>query len=156
MTANRTLPQQEFEQTQGNRAAHQVVARSPHAVIRPPLQFVDAVLLAQRRKPRPVRKPVGAATFLRTLVTIAAATDAINVLPQNFGFRNSLIIRNSSGSAGNMLVGFGYAPTGDVDCDIELVPGAYVIQDTRVAQDDIWLFSPTGCYGSVTYSLYTA
>lgn len=149
---NRMLPQREVEQDRGDPAAHQVRGRSPFNVLQPPAQFADAVAVFSKRR-RAVAKPLNAAVYLRSFLNVAAGARAVNALPQNQGFRNALIIRNASTSAGALLVGFGYAPTGVLDCDIELAPGSYVFQDYVVSQDDIWLFSIVGASVSVSYSV---
>jgi len=149
---NRLLPQREVEQDRGDPAAHQARGRSPVNVLRPPEQFADAFAVFAKRR-RAVAKPANAATFLRVFANVAAGARAVNVLPQNQGFRNALIIRNASTSAGPLLIGLGYAPTGVLDCDVELAPGAYLFQDYTPSQDDIWLYSNTGAAASVTYSV---
>jgi len=149
---NRLLPQREVEQDRGDPAAHQARGRSPVNVLRPPEQFANAAAVFAARR-RAVVKPANAATFLRVFANVAAGVRAINVLPQNLGFRNALIIRNASTSAGALLVGLGYAPTGVLDCDVELAPGAYLFQDYAPSQDDIWLFSTAGASASIAYSV---
>lgn len=149
---NRSIPSQETEEVRGDRAPRGARFLSPANVIAPPRIYENRIALLKSAKRRLV-KPMNAATFLRTFVAVQAGADAVNALPQNQGFRNSLIIRNASTSAGTLLVGLGYAPTSELDCDIELTPGGALIQDYSVSQDDIWLFASAGANASVTYSL---
>lgn len=148
---NRLLPQSEVEQTRGDRGAVRVIAPSPKSVHRPPAEFADAMALLSRPKRR-AGKPLNAATVLRVFINVAAAADAVIALPETQAFRNLLIIRNASTSAGNLLVGLGYPPTSELDCDIELVPGAILFQDYVVSQDAVWLFTSVGASASVSYS----
>lgn len=149
---NRLMPQVEVEQERGDVPAFRAPGRSPVNVLRPPEKFANAIAVFGKRR-RVATKPKNAATFLRTFINVAAGARAVLALPQNQGFRNSLLIRNASTSAGTLLVGLGYAPTGVLDCDVELTAGAVLIQDYAVSQDDIWLFSTAGAAASVTYSV---
>lgn len=147
---NRLIAQTEVEQSRGDRASFRVRAPSPKNVVRPPTEFADAMAVLARR--RPAVKPANAATVLRVFINVAAAADAVIALPETQAFRNLLIIRNSSTSAGSLLVGLGYPPTSELDCDIELTPGGVLIQDYVVSQDQVWLFSSVGAAASVSYS----
>lgn len=141
----------EVEESRGDARQRRVIAPSPKAVLIPPREFANGMAMLARRSRKP--KPQNAATFLRNIVQVAAGAVAVNVLPQSMGFRNALIIRNASTSAGSLLVGFGTAPTSVLDCDIELVAGGVVFQDYAPSQDDIWLFSSAGAFATVSYSI---
>lgn len=138
----------EFERMQGNPRQNAVALPANFAVHRAP----PAARGATARPPK-ARAQGQAFDMLRVFFTLTAGANAQNVLPRASNERTFLTIRNSSASAGSLLVGFGLPPLGVETCDYELVAGALLILDYRVPQDDLWLFSAGGAGGSVSYGL---
>lgn len=148
-SGNRAQPNVEFEQSQGNRMPTVTTRPAPFAIARPPL-------VSARGAPRAAKAGSGSGfRMLRVFLNVTAGAQAARVLPESNSPRLFLSIRNSSSSAGSLLVGFGYPPIGVDTCDYELAAGAVLILDsvTGIPQDDVWVFSTGGASGVISYGV---
>lgn len=82
-------------------------------------------------------------------VVFALNATSQNVLAAPQNFRNMLMMRNVSG--GSIYIDFGR--DADANSAIELVPGAIILFDTVVPQDDVYAIAPGGASGlSISFS----
>jgi hypothetical protein len=104
--------------------------------------------VVQARDAAPVRESHRYAQINGSVAFQVTALSAL-VLPAPQNFRNMLMMRNTSGAS--IFIDFGRDATNSAP--LELVPGAMILFDTVVPQDDVYAIAPLGAAGlSIAFS----
>jgi hypothetical protein len=136
---------EEFEAQRGDRLSKGLALRSPFAV--PPASDGKGEIGTA-----PVNTSRSSVEVGRAFFSVGAGAAAKLALQRQSAERTLLIIRNASTSAGNLLVGFDFAPSSPLNCDLEIAPGGLALLDVAVPQNEIWVASVGGSAGSIGFS----